>query len=160
VHLVLQPGALPDDVRPAQHLPPQRAGLRVGPPHRRQVVGGQQLRKIAASTLSVLTFASATARGLAGLATTTRPVMAASAARSSGGAWRTAAGVACPVPPGPKITTSRGHVHADGDASRGNAGLFCLNAHMLNARRIDGAVAALPSRWEMPSISSIVRSSE
>jgi hypothetical protein len=31
---------------------------------------------------------------------------------------------------------------------------------MLNALRIDGAVAALPSRLEMPSISSIERSNE
>ena len=43
MHLVLQPGALPHDVRPAQHLPAQRAGLGVRHPHRRQVVGGQQL---------------------------------------------------------------------------------------------------------------------
>jgi hypothetical protein len=32
--------------------------------------------------------------------------------------------------------------------------------HMLNALRIDGAVAALPIRLEMPSISSIERSNE
>jgi hypothetical protein len=42
---VLQPGALADDVRPAQHLPAQRADGRIRLPHRRQVVRGQQLRQ-------------------------------------------------------------------------------------------------------------------
>jgi hypothetical protein len=45
VHLVLQPGALPHQVRPAQHLPAQRVRGRVRQPHRRQVVRGQQPRQ-------------------------------------------------------------------------------------------------------------------
>jgi hypothetical protein len=42
-HLVLQPRALANDVGPAGHLAAQRMRLVVGQPHRRQVVGGQQL---------------------------------------------------------------------------------------------------------------------
>jgi hypothetical protein len=41
VYLVLQLGALPHDVRPAQYLPPQRAGGRIRQPHGRQAVRGQ-----------------------------------------------------------------------------------------------------------------------
>ena len=43
--LVLQPGALADDVRAPRDLAAQRLGRLVGEPHRRQVVGGQQLRQ-------------------------------------------------------------------------------------------------------------------
>jgi hypothetical protein len=73
VDLVLAPGPLTDQTGPADHLTAQRVGRLVGQPHRGQVIRRQQLRQIAASTLSVLTFASAIARVLAGLDTTTRP---------------------------------------------------------------------------------------
>ena len=43
LHLVLQPGALADDVRAAGDLAAQRLRVLVGHPHRRQVVRGQQL---------------------------------------------------------------------------------------------------------------------
>jgi DDE domain len=42
VHLILQPGPLPDDVRGAQYLATQRAGRRIGQPHRRQEGRSQQ----------------------------------------------------------------------------------------------------------------------
>jgi hypothetical protein len=45
LHLVLQPRALPDDVRPPGDLSTQRLRLLVGHPHRRQIVRGQQLRQ-------------------------------------------------------------------------------------------------------------------
>ena len=43
LHLILQPRALPDDVRPARDLPTQRLGRLISDPHRRQIVGRQQL---------------------------------------------------------------------------------------------------------------------
>jgi len=58
-------------VRATSDLAPQRVGLLVAQPHRRQVVGGEQLASTSASTLSVLTLASAIARVLIGFETTT-----------------------------------------------------------------------------------------
>jgi hypothetical protein len=43
LHLVLQPRALPDDMRPPCHLAPACLRLLVGHPHRRQVIGRKQL---------------------------------------------------------------------------------------------------------------------
>ncbi|HEY3090310.1 MAG TPA: hypothetical protein VGJ59_19845 [Jatrophihabitantaceae bacterium] len=45
VHLVLDPGALPDQVSAPGHLPTQRPGAFVGQPDRRQEVRSQQLRQ-------------------------------------------------------------------------------------------------------------------
>jgi hypothetical protein len=45
LHLVLQPGPLAHDVRAPRDLPAQRLRRLVGHPHRRQIVGRQQLRE-------------------------------------------------------------------------------------------------------------------
>jgi hypothetical protein len=66
VHLILQPRALPHDMCPAQHLPPQRARRRVGHPHQRQEASRQQLGEDRSIGFAVFTFASAIARVLAG----------------------------------------------------------------------------------------------
>jgi hypothetical protein len=73
--LVLDPGPLPNQMRAAGNLPTQRTG-----PIIRSHTGGKKSAasswaRIRASTLSVLTFASAIARVLDGFDTTTRPTI-------------------------------------------------------------------------------------
>ena len=54
VHLILDPGPLPDQVRPAGHLTAQLLGPLIRQPHRRQEVRGQQLRQDSCVELRIL----------------------------------------------------------------------------------------------------------
>jgi hypothetical protein len=54
VHLILDPGPLPDQVRPAAHLTAQLPGPLIRQPHRRQELRGQQLRQDPCVDLRIL----------------------------------------------------------------------------------------------------------
>ena len=102
VHLILQPGPLAHDVRAAQHLAAQRRRRRV-----RRHTAADSPRPAARpgspqSTLSVFTFASAIARVLAGLDTTTRPARLASTVSRSPRCSRSP-----PTPPRPPARAVR-----------------------------------------------------